>query len=64
MNLTTALAAAAILGSLVTWMQTKVDLEVERDGTKTKFRFRLRKEATSESLLTEMLSGVKALLLS
>jgi len=57
-----ALAGAVILGGLVTWLQTKIEIDVERQDGKTNFRFHMKKEAGSESLIQSLAKQVAGLL--
>ena len=57
-----ALAGAVILGGLVTWLQTKVEIDVERKGGKTNFRFHMKKEAAGDSLIQSIAKQVAGLL--
>lgn len=57
-----ALAGAVILGGLVTWLQTKVEIDVERKGGNTSFRFHLKKEPVGDSLIQSLAKQVAGLL--
>jgi hypothetical protein len=57
-----ALAGAVILGGLVTWLETKVEIDVERKGGKINFRFHLKKEAAGDSLIHSLAKQVAGLL--
>jgi hypothetical protein len=58
-----AIAGAVILGGLITWLQTKLEIEVHRKDGKTEFRFHLRKDPTKDSLLRNTAKQVGKLLL-
>jgi hypothetical protein len=54
-----ALGAAIVLGSLVTWLQTKIDIEVARGANgKARFRFALRKDAANSKLIQSLAESV------
>lgn len=57
-----ALAGAVILGGLVTWLQTKVEIDIHRKGGKTEFRFHMRKDTASNSLIQTIAKQVVGLL--
>jgi hypothetical protein len=57
-----ALAAAVILGGLVTCLQTKIEIDVHREGGKTDFRFHLRKDKGSNALIQSVAKQVAGLL--
>lgn len=58
-----ALAGAVILGSLIAWLQTTIDISVGRgeDG-KTQYSFKLRKEAASSDVVKDVAKQVGGLL--
>ena len=58
----TAIVAAVVLASLVTWLQTKVHISVKRADGKTSFEFSLDKDATDPSLLKSIAETVAKLL--
>jgi hypothetical protein len=58
----TAIVAAVVLASLVTWLQTKVDIDVERKDGKTSFRFRFHKDAADPATVKTVLERVAKLL--
>ncbi len=58
-----ALAGAVILGGLITWLQTRIDLQVSRTDGMTSFRFRVRKDATDPSLIREMATKIASLVI-
>ncbi|MDT7802104.1 MAG: hypothetical protein QOI78_5537 [Actinomycetota bacterium] len=53
-----ALPATAVLAGLITWLQLKVDIRVERKDGKTEFEFRVAKEPASSSLLKDLAAAV------
>ena len=57
----TAIVAAVVLAALVTWLQTKVHISVERVDGKTTFKFSLDKDATDPSLLKSLAEAVAKL---
>jgi hypothetical protein len=57
-----ALAGAVILGGLVTWLQTKVEIDVERKSGKTNFRFHMKKGTAGDSLIHNLAKQVAGLL--
>ncbi len=57
----TAIVAAVVLAALVTWLQTKVHISVERVDGKTTFKFSLDKDATDPSLLKSLAETVAKL---
>lgn len=57
-----ALAGAVILGALVTWLQTKVEIAVHRKDGKTDFRFHVRKDGAGDSLIETIAKQVVGLL--
>jgi hypothetical protein len=57
-----ALAGAVILGGLVTWLQTKIEIDVHRKEGKTDFRFHMRKDTGSNSLIETIAKQVVGLL--
>jgi hypothetical protein len=58
-----ALATAVILGGLVSWLQTKIEIDVVRKDGKTDFRFALRKEMTSDELIKNVAEPIKKIVL-
>jgi hypothetical protein len=58
-----ALAGAVIMGGLVTWMQTSIDIGINRhkDGT-LDYSFKLKKEATGEKLMDKIATTVSSLI--
>jgi hypothetical protein len=57
-----AIAGAVILGSLVTWLQTSVEIDVHRQDGKTVFNFKLKKAATKGKTLTDIAHAVLKLI--
>lgn len=58
----TAIVAAVVLASLVTWLQTKVHISVKRADGKTSFEFSVDKDATDPSLVKSIAETVAKLL--
>ncbi|BCY08917.1 hypothetical protein [Actinoplanes sp. L3-i22] len=58
----TAILAAVVLGSLVTWLQTKVHIKVKRAGGKTSFEFSLDKDAADAETVKAVAQQVAKLL--
>jgi hypothetical protein len=58
-----ALAGAVILGGLITWMQTAIDIGINRhkDGTRD-YSFRLKKKASGDKLLSNLTKTVGSLI--
>ena len=52
-------SSALVLGMLITWLQTKLDLKVQRKDGRVDFEFNLRKDAASSTLLTTVANTVK-----
>ncbi|MBV8360205.1 MAG: hypothetical protein JO189_20055 [Deltaproteobacteria bacterium] len=63
-SLEEATAAAIILGALITWLQTKVKIVVNRKDGKTEVHIELLKNATEGPLLSNIAKQVGRLLLS
>ena len=63
MSVELALAGAVVLGTLITWLQTKVDLRVSRKDGKIEFEIKLHKDATEASVIKDVVQSVKTLLL-
>jgi CHAT domain len=59
-----AASGAIVLGVLITWLQTKVDLKVRRKGGSVDFEFNMRKDAASSKLITMVADAVKKALFS
>ncbi|WP_433190002.1 hypothetical protein [Actinoallomurus sp. CA-150999] len=62
MSVETAATAAVVLGALVAWLQTKVDIRIIRKEGKSEFEFRLTKTASSAPLLRELSAVIARLL--
>ncbi|MFC8721048.1 hypothetical protein [Kitasatospora sp. NPDC057198] len=62
MSVEAALVGTVLLGALVAWLQTKVDIRIHRRDGHTEFDFRLRKEAAPPGLLRELAATVARLL--
>lgn len=56
-----ALAAAVVLGGLITWLQTKFEIEINRADGKTSFRFSARKDAVDKELIADTVKSVTKL---
>jgi hypothetical protein len=57
-----AAGAAVVLGALVTWLQTKVDIHVSRKDGKTEFEFRYSKKASRPATLEHVVEIVAQVL--
>lgn len=53
------ITAAVVLGALVAFLQTKVDLKISRKDGKTEFEFAVAKKATSDRLVTKVIEAIK-----
>ncbi|MEU8816711.1 hypothetical protein [Actinoplanes sp. NPDC048796] len=62
MSVELAVAAAVVLGALVAWLQTKIDIKVSRKDGKTEFEFRATKAATQPALLRQLAETVATIL--
>jgi hypothetical protein len=62
MSVEAAVAAAVVLGALVAWLQTKVDIKVSRKDGKNEFEFRMTKAATGPAGIRRIAEVVSALL--
>jgi hypothetical protein len=58
-----AIAGAVILGGLITWLQTKMNIDVHRKDGNTEFRFQLRKNSTKSSVIQDTAKQIAGLLL-
>ena len=54
-----AVCSAIVLGMLITWLQTKLDLSVHRKEGKVDFQFSLRKDAASSAVVKTVAAAVK-----
>jgi hypothetical protein len=61
-SLAVATAVAVVMGALISWLQTKVEIEVTRKGSKTSFRFQMCKEASNSKLISDVVSTVRKIL--
>jgi hypothetical protein len=65
MSVELALSSAIVLGVLISWLQTKVQLKVSRKDGKTDFEFNLNKQGASDAVIKQVVEAVKkALFLS
>ncbi|GGJ59283.1 hypothetical protein [Streptomyces brasiliensis] len=62
MSVETAVTATVVLGALVGWLQTKVDIRIKRKEGKAEFEFRLTKTTSSAVLLRELSAVIARLL--
>jgi hypothetical protein len=53
-----AISAAVILGGLIAWLQTKIDIRVTRKDGKTDFHFQVLKNKTSGNIIKDVVSTV------
>lgn len=58
-----AIAGAVILGTLITWLQTRVSLSLERKDGKTNIKLAISKSATGSPIIKEVARSVRALLM-
>jgi hypothetical protein len=58
MSIELAIGAAVVLGLLITWLQTKVDIKISREGGETSWSFELHKDATDPKTIKEVASTV------
>jgi hypothetical protein len=56
-----AMAGAVVLGALITWLQTVVEIKIARKEGKLDFEFKLKKESTDKSTLSEVAKTVASL---
>ncbi|MER6134485.1 hypothetical protein [Streptomyces sp. NPDC001815] len=61
MSVESAAAAVVVLGGLIAWLQTKVDIKIKRTGGKTDFDFRLTKSAASPGVLRDVVAIITRL---
>jgi hypothetical protein len=57
-----AIAGAVILGSLIAWLQTSVEIQMHRKDGKLDFSFKLKKDATEGKTLVDVAKTVAKLL--
>jgi hypothetical protein len=57
-----AYAGAVILGGLIAWLQTKIEIRVAREGGKTEFLIHMKKGATSDEIIKQTAKEVAGLL--
>jgi hypothetical protein len=62
MSVELALAGAVILGAVITWLQTKVEITVTKKNGKSEFYFKLNKDATDASLIKDVANSLVMLL--
>ena len=53
------ITAAVVLGALVAFLQTKVDLKISRKDGKTEFEFAVRKKPTSDRLVSRVIEAIR-----
>lgn len=58
-----AIATAVILGGLITWLQTHIEIDIARKEGKTEFSFKLKKEKTSEELIKKVVEPISKVIL-
>jgi hypothetical protein len=58
MSIELAIGAAVVLGLLITWLQTKVEIHASREGGETSWSFNLHKEATDPDTISEVAATV------
>ncbi|MDH6145034.1 MULTISPECIES: hypothetical protein [Kitasatospora] len=57
-----AVSGVVVLGAVIAWLQTKVEIRFKRAGGKTEFEFRVRKEAADGTTLRDLASVVSRML--
>ncbi|OKI24987.1 hypothetical protein A6A25_33920 [Saccharothrix sp. CB00851] len=62
MSVEVAASTAVVLGALVGWLQTKVDIKVSRKDGKTEFSFHVVKNAASPGLLKRLADVVAGII--
>ncbi|HZO71411.1 MAG TPA: hypothetical protein VFB60_04360 [Ktedonobacteraceae bacterium] len=62
MSVVLALAGAIILGTLITWLQTKIKLKVNRKDGKTDIEFEMEKDKTDPETIKEVAKAIITLL--
>lgn len=62
LSVDSAVTAAVVLGALVTWLQTKIDIRIERKDGRSEFEFRLTKNEAPPGLLNQIASIVSRIL--
>ncbi|HLG64181.1 MAG TPA: hypothetical protein VKY19_19710 [Ktedonosporobacter sp.] len=62
MSVALALGGAIILGTLITWLQTKIKLKVSRKDGKTDFEFEMDKDKTDPETIKEVAKAIITLL--
>src|SRR5262249_49430166 len=62
MSVELAVAGTIIVGVLITWLQTKIDVRVVRKEGRTDFEFGLHKDATDKSMINDVIQSVGSLL--
>ncbi|GAA4097897.1 effector-associated constant component EACC1 [Actinomadura miaoliensis] len=62
MSVETAITGAVVLGALVAWLQTKVDIKISRKDGRSQFEFRLTKNPTSPGALRDLAATVTRML--
>lgn len=58
-----ALSAAVIIGGLITWLQTKIEIQITRQDGKTEFKFHFLKSKTSDNLVKDVVKPISNILL-
>jgi hypothetical protein len=59
MSVELAISSAIVLGALISWLQTKLQLKVSRKAGKTDFEFELKKQGASNSVIKQVANVVK-----
>jgi len=57
-----AVAGAVILGALITWLQTAIEIEVNRKDGKLDFNFKLKKKASNSNIISVTAKTVSRLI--
>ena len=58
-----ALQSAVLLGATISWLQTKVELEITSEDGKRRIRFKLTKEAADAALVKDVIATIRRALL-
>jgi hypothetical protein len=61
MSLELAIGAAIVLGMLITWLQTKVDISVKHERGETSWHFKLHKDAADPTVIKDVVGTVSKL---
>jgi hypothetical protein len=62
MALELAIGAAIVLGLLITWLQTKIDISVKHEHGETSWEFKLHKDAADPEVIKDVAATVSKLI--